>query len=251
MRAISFDSALCKYGFDIKYPKIMNYDTKRIRKIIKKLKAQYIKCKVCHKFTKVTHKGQTLCGVKCQLVLASERMKVKNPSITHPISIETRKRISKRIRESIANGTFTPCITNSWANSKVNIKEFGCSFRSSWEAYFYLKMKKSGHNILHENVRIKYYDSILNKTRTYITDFVDYDNKIIYEIKPNGCIDTQNVKDKEYAAKQYCNENGYQFVFISNDWFYENYNESIIYEYDISEENKNKLKKLLNQFKGK
>jgi hypothetical protein len=46
--------------------------------------------------------------------------------------------------------------------------------------------------------------------------------------------------------KKWCKLNGYKFVFITNKWFFKNYNESII----IGQPDENKMIKNLKQFKN-
>jgi len=151
------------------------------------------------------------------------------------------------MKAKIARGEFTPCVTNSWANSKVNLKEFGIPFRSTWEAYFYLFMTIKKHNLKYEKLRIQYYDPAKNKMRNYITDFVDYENQMVYEIKPNGYKDNITIIAKEKAAQHWCMANDYTFKYISEDWFYENYDETLLTNFEHTE----KIKKALMQFKGK
>ena len=55
---------------------------------------------------------------------------------------------------------------------------------------------------------------------------------------------------KETYAKQWCQENGYIYKFISDDWFKNNYDEKIVLNSNIINiEYKNKLIKNLKQFK--
>lgn len=234
-------------GMDLKYPKLNEYKIEKINKILNRIVSKHKRCEVCNKFFKVKHKTQKLCGIHCQSKLTSERMKVSNPSILYYDKIFTkayRKRHSKRMKDKIANGEFTPNVTNSWANSKVNLKMFNINFRSSWEAYFYAKMFKNNHNIFYEKIRIKYYDSILKKYRNYITDFTDEENKVIYEIKPFSNKSNKNNVEKEKYANIWCIENNYQFIFICEDWFKENYDENL-----LKELNNDKIFKGMKQFK--
>lgn len=155
---------------------------------------------------------------------------------------------SKKLKDKIKNGEFTPCVTNSWANSKIFLKIFNMNFRSSWEAYFYIYMRKNNNELEYEKIRIPYFDSEMNKNRNYITDFQDFKNKIIYEIKPDTNLDSQNTKDKEYFAKLWCSENGYTFKYISDGWFKSNYDENIL---DVIEDEdmREKIKKSMKQFR--
>jgi len=247
---ITFNKIKSSGIFDI-YPRMEGYSIEYIKKILRRITAKHFKCKNCGKINREKFKGNITCGLKCQAELSSKRMSGNdNPSIKYYDKIfteEYKERHSKLLKDKISNGKFTPCVTNSWANSKVNLKLFGISFRSGWEAYFYIFMTSNNYKLHYEKIRIKYYDSIQKKTRNYITDFVDNENKIIYEIKPDGCKDTINVREKEAAAKKWCKENGYVFKFISNDFFKQNYNK--IYLENINED-VSKIEKSMKQFEG-
>lgn len=146
----------------------------------------------------------------------------------HNISDESRKnmgyKISKKITKKILDGEFTPNITNSWSNSKTSVIINGeLKFvRSSWEAYFYIL----NPDLSYELIRIPYFDEKTNKARNYITDFCDFNNKIIYEIKPKTKI-KDNLKKIE-EAKKWCLLNSYSYVIITQDWIIERYNKKIL-----------------------
>lgn len=94
-------------------------------------------------------------------------------------------------------------------------------------------------------MKIKYYCTLTNKTRTYIVDFVDYENRILYEVKPKINTTNQNVLDKEKYAIQWCKENNYEFKYITESWFIKNVNEEILKE--IPEKAKKRIKGVLNE----
>lgn len=233
------------------YPRMENYSIERIKRILRRITTTHFKCKTCGKINKKRFKGNVTCNQKCQAVLSSRRMTgVNNPSVKYYDKIfteEYRKNHSEAMISKINSGVFTPPVTNSWANSKVNLKLLGLSFRSSWEAYFYVFMRGNGRNIEYEKIRIKYYDSVKNKNRNYIVDFVDHQNKILYEIKPDACKDTPNIIDKEIAANKWCCENNYDFKYISNEFFKQNYNITYL---DNIEEDTSKIKKGMKQFES-
>jgi len=134
-------------------------------------------------------------------------------------SIDHKNHLSKVIKEKIKNGEFTPNITNSWANSKtfLQIGDRGYYFRSSWEAIFWLK----NQTFKFEKLRIPYIDA-KNKKRNYLVDFIDDNNKIIYEIKPKSEKEKSNNMLKFDVATKWAKENDYQFQIITEDWFKEN-----------------------------
>lgn len=125
-------------------------------------------------------------------------------------------KISKKIKERILNGEFTPEVTNSWCNSLINYKNK--KFRSSWEIAFYL----IDENLEYEKTRIKYFNTKLNKFRTYIVDFTDFENKILYEIKPDSKIDDITNQEKFKAAELFSKENSFSFQVISEKFLLKN-----------------------------
>jgi hypothetical protein len=120
------------------------------------------------------------------------------------------EKISAIMKRKIADGTYTPKITNSFTHwnaiidTGLEIKKF----RSSWEACIWY----SNQGWQYEKIRIKYIGDDL-KEHVYIVDFFDPINNILYEIKPSG-----NIKDslnKIRAAVDYCDVNKMKFVLIS------------------------------------
>ena len=105
--------------------------------------------------------------------------------------------------------------------------------------------------IEYEKLRLLYYDTEVNKMRTYITDFIDEENKILYEIKPFCDTISINTINKEKAALKWCKENNYEYIFITEEWFDENYNKDILEDHLIGKEYKEKLIKNLKQFERK
>lgn len=128
-------------------------------------------------------------------------------------------KISKTMKDKIVSGEFTPPITNSWTrcNSYVNYNGGVRKFRSSWECVFWLSNKK----LKYESIRIPYINGN-GDSKIYIVDFVDEENKILYEIKPNATKNNKNNLLKEHFANEWSDENGYKYFIISDDWFKRN-----------------------------
>jgi hypothetical protein len=175
---------------------------------------------------------------KIHLKKMSESRRGKN-NPCHRQTRETKqnsiKKQSETMKLKIKNGEFTPCITNSWCKSRIEIQ--GIPFRSCWEAVFYIL----NPNLQYEKIRIPYIDQ--NKIeKIYITDFVDFLNKKIYEIKPNS--EKKIIKNvlKEKAAKEWCINTGYEYICISDDYFIENAHKI---NYDLYD---SKLQKSMKQF---
>lgn len=152
---------------------------------------------------------------------------------------------SLNMKKKIKNGEFIPNITNSWAKSRCNIefirdgKLIETKTRSCWDAYFHL----FNPNFLYEKLIIQY--RINREDHNYIVDFIDHDNKVIYEIKPLSNINDSRNKAKIKYAKKWAKNNGFKFKIINDRWFKKNYSEQII-KGQPSEE---KIKRNLKQFK--
>jgi len=157
------------------------------------------------------------------------------------ISDKSRFAHSLKMKKLIKEGKFTPCVTNSRCNSRVYVNNI--PLRSTWEGYFYL----CNLHLSYEATRIKYIYE--DKERIYITDFTDFEKKIIYEIKPDSERQNNQVLAKEKYAKNWCKDNNFIFKYISNEWFFKNYNPQLIIDSNlISEEIKIKMLKALKQF---
>ena len=102
-------------------------------------------------------------------------------------------------------------------------------------------------DIKYEDLRISYFDSIKKETRNYVVDFVDWNNRVLFEIKPLSERFSQNVKDKEKFAKEWCIKNNFEFKYISNEWFEKNYNSTIIRN---NVRDKETIEKLLRNLRG-
>lgn len=151
--------------------------------------------------------------------MADARRGINNP--VHRRTDESIMRIKEKqsdtMKRKIASGEFTPCITNSWANSRCGIKVDGFIkyYRSTWDAAFQIL----NPNCEYEKIRIPYISPIDEEAHTYIVDFVDEENKILYEIKPNSNKNSKIVKIKELAAIEWCKIHNYEFCFISDEYF--------------------------------
>jgi len=122
------------------------------------------------------------------------------------------KKISATMKQKIADGTFTPVITNTFTHwdAVIEVGTETKKFRSSWEACIWF----SNQHWEYEKIRIKYKGTD-NKCHVYIVDFFDPINNILYEIKPNCHIKDSKLKIK--AAEEYCKENQIIFKLISEN----------------------------------
>jgi hypothetical protein len=88
-----------------------------------------------------------------------------------------------------------------WNNKKVY-------YRSSYELEYCKYLDKNKINYEVESLRIKYFDTQLNKERIAIPDFYLPESNTIVEIKSSWTLDEQNMKDKEIEYLK----RGYKFI---------------------------------------
>lgn len=153
----------------------------------------------------------------------SETNKLTHNSVSYKLKCqETHKnvgqKLSKILKEKIKNGEFTPNITNSWTrrNIEVQINGIKTKYRSSWEAAFAML----NPIFQYEKIRIPY--KINGEIKTYIVDFADFENKKLFEIKPDTMKNSIICNEKEKFAREWGEKNGWTFEYISNDWFSKN-----------------------------
>ncbi len=118
---------------------------------------------------------------------------------------------SMTMKKKIANGEFTPNITNTWTNWNAIIQLDNSNskkFRSSWEACFWY----SNQHLEYETMRIPYL-SEKSEPHVYIADFYDRISNTIYEIKPEKYWFTQNRKMQEVI--NFCLKNNMNFIWVN------------------------------------
>jgi len=113
--------------------------------------------------------------------------------------------------KNILEGSFDPQKNyNHYKKNTCYLFDREYIFRSSWEVIFFL----SNPSLKYETLRIKYLKNN-GKGGVYIPDFIDEENKIIYELKPRrNFIKQQNKMD---GAIKWCFEEGYKFIWINED----------------------------------
>jgi len=94
-----------------------------------------------------------------------------------------------------------------WHTTWNDIKVY---YRSSYELNYCHLLDNQKIEYFMEKIRIKYFDSILNKERISIPDFYLPETNEIIEIKSNWTFDEQNMKDKIIQYKK----NGYNVKLI-------------------------------------
>lgn len=144
------------------------------------------------------------------------------------------KKSSKRMKQKILSGEFTPQIKNSRTHWQVEYN--GQKYRSSWEAMW----QALNLDHLYEHTRIPYtFDGV---EKIYIVDFTDTQSKTLYEIKPTEHTTDTRVKAKEKAANEWCTKHGYKFKIITQKELILRKNELL--ESDLPLTIKNKVLKL-------
>lgn len=118
---------------------------------------------------------------------------------------------SNRMKEKIANGEFTPPITNTFThwNAVIEIDGIIKKFRSSWEACFWY----SNQHLEYETTECR--TKKMDNGRVYIGDFFDKDKKILYEIKPREFFIKQAKKIDSLI--EHCKQNGYKFKWVNEN----------------------------------
>ncbi|MFA5395619.1 MAG: hypothetical protein WC346_06305 [Methanogenium sp.] len=159
------------------------------------------------------------------------RMGSNNPSYGVSPSIESRKKQSDSIKLSIKKGMFTPNIHNSLTHKNIIFN--GQKYRSSWEVLFSFLHPEC----LYEKIRISYFYK--NVESIYIVDFVDYNKKILYEIKPTAHKENSKIKKKIESGIEWSKNNGYQYKIITENELFFDLNIEVLNVFD------NHTKKLL------
>lgn len=139
----------------------------------------------------------------------------KNPMYGHRWPEEYKLEKSVLLKQRIANGDWTPHVHNS--RTHWNSSHNGKQYRSSWEA-MYASLNPEDQ---YEMIRIPY--MFANKQHTYIVDFVNQDTQTLTEIKPSAQSVDPKVIAKIEAANIWCNDRGYTFRVVGEDYFVDNF----------------------------
>ncbi|MEG1009268.1 MAG: hypothetical protein RSF67_05585, partial [Clostridia bacterium] len=175
-------------------------------------------CDKIRKFDRFTIGYKDFCCAECNNIwLSYSRTGDNNPchSMSEDTKLNAAKIISAKLKAKIKSGEYTPKVTNSWCHSKheIVINNKKINVRSSWEAFFYVL----NPHLDYEKLRVQYiFEGI---EHNYIVDFIDYKNKIVYEIKPNSLIDNNINTLKINALNNWCVVNNYKLFIISEDYF--------------------------------
>jgi hypothetical protein len=139
--------------------------------------------------------------------VSNDRMGENNPNYGNRLSEEQKNYLSEKMKEKIFNGTFTPNSNNRNTHWESQYKDK--KFRSSWEAIYY----SNNQTDLYEDLRVKY--NFNNKEYIYIVDFVNYNDRIATEIKPEELLEDEKTKTKLKALDIWCSENGFKLNIVT------------------------------------
>lgn len=156
------------------------------------------------------------CSRECQMKWRSKRQSEDNTIHRLKDRKKWSEMVSTRLKKAIAEGRFTPHVSNSWCHSRrrVDLGNRIVNVRSSWEEKFLL----ANPTFEYEKTRIPYTD-IRGESRTYIVDFTDSFGNL-YEIKPSSKVGECN--EKILAAKKYAIDNNVSFFLITEHELNEN-----------------------------
>lgn len=162
----------------------------------------------------------------------------KKAHISDKVAIKT----STKMKEKIRDGTFTPCVTNSWCRSRCDFN--GVPYRSSFEVLFKLYY---GDSVQYESTRIPY--TYGSNNHVYIVDFTDFKRKVLYEIKPKSNLHEDKVVAKVEAAQQWCKLHDYTYEVVTEDFIKLN-KQTLLHHFStnsdkMSEETKRKVLRTL------
>lgn len=125
------------------------------------------------------------------------------------IKLNVNQKISNTMKAKILSGELTPKSENRKRSKRLYSEITKINYRSNWELIFHEK----NLNLQYEAIRINYIDN--GELRVYITDFVDFEKKIIYEIKPTSELNSLNFKNKKEYTERWCIDNGFTYKVVT------------------------------------
>lgn len=168
-----------------------------------------IQCTNCHKDMKIVADGKnTFCSLECYW----EAVKSEE-NYSRPYKQETKDKQSNTMKLKILEGSFIAYGSQRGNSKTPNLFE-GKMYRSSWEVIF----RMLNPSLEFEKIVIPY-TKPSGSWHTYTTDFQDYENKIIYEVKPSKNLIDEIVMLKADAARKWCLENNWEYKFITEEYF--------------------------------
>lgn len=170
------------------------------------------------------------CSIETKQKISDANRGEKNGMFGKKYSKEEKQRRSKLMKEKILLGEFTPNSNNRnthWESFYQNKK-----YRSSWEALY----QYFDNEAEYETLRIPY--KFNNKDYVYIIDFVNRKTKTAVEIKPKELLNEKKTQAKVSAAREWCDNNGYDFVLVDKNFFISKKMPTNLTEFDTKTQNK-------------
>lgn len=147
---------------------------------------------------------------------------------------DERLKHSKRMKELILSGEFTPSTNN--RNTHWESHYRGKKYRSSWEALY----QYFDDIAEYESLRLRYlYDGV---EYVYIIDFVNHQTRELIEIKPAEMLSDMKTQEKLQAAAKWCSDHGYNLVIANKQYFLDRGFPTDLSEFD--DKTKTKIRKL-------
>jgi len=137
----------------------------------------------------------------------NDEFRIKNKEVR--IKYNVNKRLSDTMKAKILAGEFTPKSENRKRAKRIKSDITGLNYRSNWELIFH----EANPKLEYEKLRLSYMDG--KTQRIYITDFVDFDNKIIYEIKPSSELNESNFLNKKKYTEEWCVKNKFLYKVVT------------------------------------
>lgn len=146
--------------------------------------------------------------------MSKQRSGQGNPMFGKKHTQQVKENHSKHIKNLIKDGKFTPNCNNRQTHYDVTYN--GVKYRSSWEALYH----SFNPQAIYEELRILYTHN--NKQRVYIVDFIDYEQKVVIEIKPKELINTKLFQAKWASLVDWARSNGYTTLLADQEWLVTN-----------------------------
>lgn len=186
--------SLIKFGLNISFlgtPEILN-EFKRVKHLIEEHYIKYSSNEDMLKEKLNYYSG----SANFHKLLKS--LGIKTRSSSEAVAYSYYKKELPRIANVYRHGKYI-----TWENKEIY-------YRSSYELDYAIELDNYRIKYDYEKLRIKYYDTQLEKYRCSVPDFYLIDTNTIVEIKSNYTLDIQNMKDRIKAYK----EAGYNFKLI-------------------------------------
>lgn len=141
-----------------------------------------------------------------------------NPMYGTKMSEEQKKIKSDWVKDRICRGVWTPHVHNS--RTRWNCSYKGKKYRSSWEAIYAALNPTDAY----EEVRVRYRVGTADE-KVYIVDFCNHQTNVLTEIKPKVHTESEVFVAKAAAAQAWCEENGYTFRVLTEQYFVDAFDE--------------------------